>query len=144
MASLQVIEHVWNHAEFVGECLRVLRPGGALLITTPNRLTFSPGRDTPRNPFHTHEFTADELVAMLTSSGAEPVRVFGLHAGARLLALDRKYGGSFADAQIATSPPEWSDELAGDVAGVRTADFAMTGERIDSCLDLVVVARVAS
>ncbi|MGH3494161.1 MAG: class I SAM-dependent methyltransferase, partial [Sciscionella sp.] len=39
VVSLQVIEHVWNHQEFLRECLRVLRPGGALLVTTPNRLT---------------------------------------------------------------------------------------------------------
>ncbi|HEY3629448.1 MAG TPA: class I SAM-dependent methyltransferase, partial [Jatrophihabitantaceae bacterium] len=43
LATLQVIEHVWDHAQFVDECRRVLRPGGWLLVTTPNRLTFSPG-----------------------------------------------------------------------------------------------------
>ena len=58
LTTLQVVEHVWNHPEFVQECLRVLRPGGLLLVTTPNRLTFSPGLDEPVNPFHTREFTA--------------------------------------------------------------------------------------
>jgi 2-polyprenyl-3-methyl-5-hydroxy-6-metoxy-1,4-benzoquinol methylase len=42
VAALQVIEHVWDHPQFVSECARVLRPGGLLLVTTPNRLTFSP------------------------------------------------------------------------------------------------------
>ena len=42
VATLQVIEHVWDHGEFVDECRRVLRPGGRLMVTTPNRLTFSP------------------------------------------------------------------------------------------------------
>ena len=45
------------------------RPDGLLLVTTPNRLTFSPGLETPVNPFHTKEFTADELCALLAANG---------------------------------------------------------------------------
>ena len=69
LATLQVIEHVWDHAQFVRECVRVLRPGGLLLVTTPNRLTFSPGLDEPLNPFHTKEFTSPELTGLLEHCG---------------------------------------------------------------------------
>ena len=141
VASLQVIEHVWDHERFLSECARALRPGGMLIVTTPNRLTFSPGQDAPANPFHTHEFVADELVASVQRCGADVVDVLGLHAGAWLRTLDAAHGGSFAAAQLAAPPETWSVALARDVAAVRTADFRVDGDRLDACLDLVVIAR---
>ena len=38
-------------------------------MSTPNRITFSPGRDTPINPFHTRELNAAELTELLTGAG---------------------------------------------------------------------------
>ncbi len=35
VATLQVIEHLWDQEGFLAECHRVLRPGGRLLVTTP-------------------------------------------------------------------------------------------------------------
>jgi SAM-dependent methyltransferase len=141
VATLQVIEHVWDHAQFVDECRRVLRPGGLLLVTTPNRLTFSPGRSTPVNPFHTHEFTAAELGALLAARGFADVTMRGLHAGPRLRELDAAHDGSFVEAQLAVPPPLWTARLARDVVGVTTADFVATAADPDAALDLVVVAR---
>lgn len=144
LATLQVIEHVWNHAQFVGECRRVLRAGGWLLVTTPNRLTFSPDAETtatPTNPFHTHEFTATELHGLLAHNGFVDVDVRGLHAGPDLQALDRKHGGSFTDAQLATPPDQWNNALAQDVAGVVRSDFVVRAADPESALDLLVVAR---
>jgi SAM-dependent methyltransferase len=144
VATLQVIEHVWNHPEFVRECLRVLRPGGLLLVTTPNRLTFSPGLEGPVNPFHTHEFTAAELVDLLTRCGFEIAGVHGLHAGPRLAALDREHGGSFVNAQLAARADEWSEQLRKDVVSIRGTDFAVLAadvHSLDESLDLVVLAR---
>lgn len=144
VVTLQVIEHVWNHPEFVRECLRVLEPGGRLLVTTPNRLTFSPGLDEPVNPFHTKEFTAAELVELLAASGFEIERVYGLHAADRLRELDAVHGGSLVDAQLAVPPERWSAELRRDVGSIGTADFAvLTADvhEVDESLDLLVLAR---
>lgn len=63
--NLQVIEHLWDQAGYLAESARVPRPGGLLMVSTPNRLTFSPGRDTPLNPFHTRELTAGEPIGLL-------------------------------------------------------------------------------
>lgn len=41
VVNFQVIEHLWDQPQFVGECARVLRPSGLLLMSTPNRITFS-------------------------------------------------------------------------------------------------------
>lgn len=143
LATLQVIEHVWNHPEFVGECARALRPGGLLLITTPNRLTFSPGLDAPVNPFHTREFSAAELTDLLTRCGFVIDTVFGLHAGARLRELDTDHRG-FVTAQLAAPPGRWSQRLRDDVAAVGAAHFAILAADVhcvDESLDLVVLAR---
>jgi 2-polyprenyl-3-methyl-5-hydroxy-6-metoxy-1,4-benzoquinol methylase len=143
VVTLQVIEHVWNHGQFVGECLRVLRPGGTLLVSTPNRLTFSPGLDAPVNPFHTKEFTAAELTALLTANRFASASVYGLHAAPRLSALDAAHGGSFVDAQLGTAPESWSSQLLADVASVTADDFPIVDAQhrdVDDSLDLVVVA----
>lgn len=143
VATLQVIEHVWDHPQFVRECRRVLRPDGLLLVTTPNRLTFSPGRDTPLNPFHTKEFTAAELVDLLQACGFVARWVGGLHDGSRMTALHDRYDGSFVDAQLAAPPAQWGPGLRADVASITTADFDVVtdGERdVDRSLDLVVLA----
>ena len=144
LATLQVIEHVWNQPEFVRECLRVLRPGGLAIVTTPNRLTFSPGLDVPVNPFHTVEFTGGELAEMLASCGFAVTSVLGLHAGERLAALDTAHGGSFVAAQLDVPPDRWSPRLRRDVASVSTGDFEVcdsTARDVDAGLDLVVLAR---
>jgi SAM-dependent methyltransferase len=143
VATLQVVEHVWNHREFVRQCLRVLRPGGRLLMTTPNRLTFSPGLDAPVNPFHTKEFDAHELSELLERDGFVIDGVLGLHAGTRLAEFDARHGGSFVDAQLAGPPDEWPARLVQDVVSVVTSDFVIVSagaREVGECLDLVVVA----
>jgi SAM-dependent methyltransferase len=143
VATLQVIEHVWNHSEFVSECLRVLRPGGTLFVTTPNRLTFSPGLEIPVNPFHTKEFTAAELAELLLANGFEIAGRYGLHAGPRLVALDRQHGGSFVSAQLASAPDSWSDRLRSDVASITSDDFPIQDAGavdVDTSLDLLQLA----
>ncbi|GAB07586.1 methyltransferase domain-containing protein [Gordonia amarae] len=147
VVNFQVIEHLWDQPQFIAECLRVLRPGGRLLISTPNRITFSPGRDTPLNPFHTRELNAAELTELLVDGGFEVDTMFGVYHGAAIRELDAKWGGSIIDAQIERSLAgvPWPDELAADVAAIATDDFDVldttrgTGD-IDASLDLFAVA----
>ncbi|HEY7596278.1 MAG TPA: methyltransferase domain-containing protein [Actinophytocola sp.] len=142
VANLQVIEHLWDQAGFLRECRRVLRPGGRLLVTTPNRITFSPGRDTPLNPFHTRELAPAELAGLLTDAGFAVEYLGGLAHGPRLRALDAEFGGSLIDAQVrvAVDGSPWPDELRAAVAGVTAADFAVGTDDLESCLDIVAVA----
>lgn len=145
VVNFQVIEHLWDQAQFVAECRRVLRPGGALLISTPNRITFSPGRDTPLNPFHTRELNAGELRELLTDAGLGVDAMLGVFHGPGLVALDRKYGGSIIDAQIerAVADAAWPADLLTDVAGIATDDFELVDasvRNIDDSLDLVAIA----
>jgi SAM-dependent methyltransferase len=152
VVSLQVVEHLWDQGLFLRECRRVLRPGGALLLSTPNRLTFSPGRDTPLNPFHTRELAADELAELLVEAGFGDVVVLGLHHGPRLRTLDAAHGGSLIAAQTAAVLAEavgaaeaWPAALLRDVASVTTADFVLLPDDpahpLDVSLDLVAMVR---
>lgn len=140
LVSLQVIEHVWDHGQFLRECCRVLVPGGRFVISTPNRLTFSPG-GTPTNLFHTREFTAAELTGLVAGCGFEVEAALGVHAGGRLRELDRRHRGSFVAAQLAKPPEEWSDALRADVAAIRSADFGISPRDLDASLDLLLLAR---
>ncbi|GAA1274180.1 class I SAM-dependent methyltransferase [Saccharothrix xinjiangensis] len=142
VANLQVIEHLWDQEGFLAECARVLRPGGRLLVTTPNRITFSPGRDAPLNPFHTRELAPEELRGLLVGAGLEVELLAGLRHGPALRALDGAFGGSIIDAQVAVAlgGGEWPADLLAAVASVRSEDFEITTEDLDASLDLVAVA----
>jgi len=145
VVNFQVIEHLWDQGQFVAECLRVLRPGGVLLMSTPNRITFSPGRDTPLNPFHTRELNAAEMTELLSDAGFSVETMLGVFHGPRLVELDERHGGSIIDAQIvrALAGAPWQAELLEDVASVTTSDFDLVDadERdIDGSLDLVAIA----
>lgn len=150
VVNFQVIEHLWDQSQFVEECARVLRPAGLLMMSTPNRITFSPGRDTPINPFHTRELNADELTELLTGAGFTQVSVSGLFHGAHLREMDARHGGSIIDAQIALAVAgegaRWPPQLAADVAAVTIDDFDLVaaGDRathpIDESLDLIAIA----
>jgi SAM-dependent methyltransferase len=145
VVNFQVIEHLWDQGQFVAECARVLRPSGLLMVSTPNRITFSPGRDTPINPFHTRELNAAELTELLVDAGFTDVAVSGLFHGPRLREMDARHGGSIIDAQIARAVADapWSPALRADVAAVTGDDFDLvdSGERdIDDSLDLIAIA----
>ncbi|BBZ23769.1 class I SAM-dependent methyltransferase [Mycolicibacter hiberniae] len=145
VVNFQVIEHLWDQAQFIAECARVLRPGGLLMISTPNRITFSPGRDTPINPFHTRELNAGELTELLREGGFDMAGMFGVFHGPALQRMDARHGGSIIDAQIARAVADapWPPELLADVAAVTSDDFDIleAAERnIDDSLDLVAIA----
>jgi SAM-dependent methyltransferase len=138
VATLQVIEHLWDQPGFLAECRRVLRPAGTLLLSTPNRLTFSPP-NRPMNPFHSRELSAAELTGLLTGAGFAVSRLLGLRHGRRLARLDRRFS-SLVDAQLAGPPSTWHDELRYEVARVRARDFELGPDDPDGSLDLVAVA----
>lgn len=56
IVSFQVIEHMIKDELYVKEAFRVLKPGGKLIVTTPNKKM-----SLTRNPWHIREYTIEEL-----------------------------------------------------------------------------------
>ncbi len=64
IVSFETIEHIKMPEDFLDECLRVLRPNGFLIISTPNRDVTEERRKKP-NPFHHAELIETEFIALL-------------------------------------------------------------------------------
>lgn len=58
--AFEVIEHLQNPRELINEVLRILKPGGTFILSTPNRST-----SLKDNPFHIKEFKFTELNSFL-------------------------------------------------------------------------------
>lgn len=139
VVSLQTIEHLWDQPGFLAECARVCRPGGTVAVSTPNRLTFSPGvgrGEKPLNPFHVNEFDADELAGLVGAAFAVDA-VLGVRHGPRIDRWEAEHGDLVA-AQLAGPPEEWGPAVADLVAALTTDDFVISADDVDSALDLLV------
>ncbi|HEU4948008.1 MAG TPA: class I SAM-dependent methyltransferase [Kribbella sp.] len=137
VVSLQTIEHLWDQPRFVAECARVVRPGGTVVLSTPNRLTFPAG-----NWYHTRELSAPELVD-LAAAELEVCLLASLRHGPRLTAWEAQHG-SCVEAQLATDPADWAGSLAALIRSVAVADFTIAAASADEAadsLDLLVVCR---
>lgn len=75
VAMIEVIEHIPRAERLVDELARVLRPGGWLILTTPNvahltyRLRALTGHPPKQEGYHARFFTEKTLRACLLSSG---------------------------------------------------------------------------
>jgi len=67
VTSFETLEHLCDRDSFLDEIRRVLAPGGVLILSTPNALYTEPVNGVPRNRFHVHEYTPDELASALTA-----------------------------------------------------------------------------
>lgn len=56
VVSFQVIEHLLDPTAYLEAIARVLRPDGLAIVTTPNL-----AQSDKENPFHVHEYEAEEL-----------------------------------------------------------------------------------
>lgn len=87
VVAAEVVEHVFDGEAFLADIARVLRPGGLLLITTPNLVALS-GRAklllgkspanvefdaSPGTSGHIRYFTFDTLEALLRRVGLDPI-----------------------------------------------------------------------
>ena len=77
--STQVLEHVVEPEKYLRECLRLLRPGGKLVLTTHGIFADHPC------PFDLHRWTADGLSAICEKSGFTGAKTVKLTADARAL-----------------------------------------------------------
>lgn len=88
--TYQVIEHIEDDEQFLREIHKVLKTGGQLFLTTPNRIhRLEPGQE-PWNPFHVREYAPEQLNILMSNIFSE-VNVYGVNAepDVRQIEIDR-------------------------------------------------------
>jgi len=65
IVSFEVLEHVDEARCLLQSAKRLLKQGGSLVVSTPNREVYSKGCTQPWNPYHVREYSLAEFRAML-------------------------------------------------------------------------------
>ncbi|MBA3284832.1 MAG: methyltransferase domain-containing protein, partial [Nitrosopumilus sp.] len=63
VVSFETVEHLNSPEAFLSECIRVIKPGGLLILSTPNCEVYN--KNSTHNPFHIIEFSISDLLAIL-------------------------------------------------------------------------------
>jgi SAM-dependent methyltransferase len=77
----EIVEHLAEPHEALAQWVGMLRPGGRLVVTTPNRrhlLSRVRGFEVVENPEHLFEWSREELCEAVRRAGATVVRVEGM------------------------------------------------------------------
>ena len=127
VVSFETIEHLEAHETFLAEVRRVLRPGGLLVISSPDRRVYTEEAGQ-KNPFHVRELGRGEFLRLLRGHFAEVA-----------LLEQRAMAGS-----VIMRAPETDSE--GGIEGFSTADGTLfeRADCIPECPYLVAVASDAA
>jgi ubiquinone/menaquinone biosynthesis C-methylase UbiE len=156
VTAFQFIEHIHPRKEFIKESLRVLKPGGYLLVTTPNIK-----KSLARNPFHVHEYTFDEMkkeVSGLTNkfelkglNGDEKVNKYYEENGKfvrMILRFDILKMHRWLPSAWLSKPYNWITSLmrnklkekVDQTVDITTKDFFLQTSNLDECWDIYLIA----
>ncbi len=98
VVSFETLEHHDRHEEMMREVHRVLRPGGLLVISSPNRPVYD-ALNAQRNEFHVKELDLDEFRDLLARH-FDRVGIFGqrMALGSAIYPLQRSEASATLDA----------------------------------------------
>ncbi|MEP6912450.1 MAG: class I SAM-dependent methyltransferase [bacterium] len=66
VTSFETLEHLEDRTQFLSELARVLTPKGICILSTPNANYTLPVNGKPKNPYHVHEYTPEDLETELS------------------------------------------------------------------------------
>ncbi len=75
VVAFEMVEHLDDHDRLLDQIRHVLRPGGLVIMSTPDRRVYE-GVRREENPYHVHELDTDEFGSLLTSRFTN-LRVWG-------------------------------------------------------------------
>jgi SAM-dependent methyltransferase len=156
--SVHSVEHVPDPERILDEVVRVLEPGGTAVFVTPNRLTFAVPNEVI-DPYHFTEYAPDELGELCRPWFGE-VKLLGLFGSERYLELvagekeqlhallrkdplrlrrlvPRSLRQRLYDARLGRARRD-PDPGA---AAIEVSDFELREGGLESCLDVVALAR---
>jgi SAM-dependent methyltransferase len=136
---LQTIEHVRNPGEILEHFKAMLAPGGTVYVTTPNVLTLAPpGAERSDNPWHVHEYRAQEFRALCEQHFSR-VELLGLFHARKLRVheLAIRLGWDAVHKRLGITKPFY-DRFTPAIAA---SDFALRPGRLDRALDFLAVCR---
>ncbi|HEY7256450.1 MAG TPA: class I SAM-dependent methyltransferase [Solirubrobacterales bacterium] len=137
VAFLQTIEHVEDAGAILDHFRSMLEPRGVAYVSTPNLLTLAPpGAEKSDNPWHVHEYRADEFGA-LCRDHFDRVELLGLFHTRRLRAheLAIRLGWDRVHSALRLTKPFY-DRFTPSIS---TADFALRAGDLDRALDFLAV-----
>ncbi len=157
LTAFQFIEHIHPRYAFMQDVMRVLKPGGIFICTTPNiKMSIA------RNPFHVHEYTFDEMKAEASKvfdnidlqglQGNDKVNKYyadnakwakkilrldplGLHKMLPSAWLVKPY--NFLTSLMRKNLKEQND----DTLQISTEDFFLTKNNLDTTWDIYLIAK---
>jgi SAM-dependent methyltransferase len=134
---LQTIEHVEDAGAILDHFRSMLAPGGIAYVSTPNLLTLAPpGAVKSDNPWHVHEYRADEFGSLCRDHFGR-VEVLGLFHARRLRAheLAIRCGWDRVHRALRLTGPFY-DRFTPSIS---TSDFALRAGDLDRALDFLAV-----
>lgn len=159
VTAFQFIEHIHARREFIKECMRILKPGGSLLLTTPNIK-----KSMARNPFHVHEYSFSEMKKEV-SGITESFKLMGLNGNTTvnnyymengkfvrmILRFDILKMHRWLPSAWLSKPYNWITSLmrtrlkekVAKTTNITTADFFLQNDNLDSCWDIYLIAKKA-
>ena len=136
---LQTIEHVEDAGAILEHFKSMLEPGGVAFVSTPNLLTLAPpGAEKSDNPWHVHEYRAEEFRRLCEGHFAA-VEVFGLFHARKLRVheLAIKLGWDSVHKRLGLTK-RFYDRFTPAIAA---SDFALREGNLDAALDFLAVCR---
>lgn len=73
VVSLESLEHIRESSQFLKEIYASMKPGGILVLSTPNAALWS--LEINPNPFHHHHYLRDELLQVLSDSFGDRLKL---------------------------------------------------------------------